>query len=243
MPTLRQNLETWDRRYGWAEDGDEWRDQAAYCQIPYPEWKQSIIRELILPHMGSGSVVLEIAPGHGRWSGHIARQAKRAILVDVSGRCIRHCRRRLRPFHNVAYIVNDGRSLEGVQSSSVDFVFSYDSFVHMEADVVSSYLCEMRRVLKKGGKALIHHSGRRHSALWLWRFLEPLGKIGRMLYMVPSMGRIGHNDGWRSNLSRELFAQMAKESGLRVASQSDSWGGGKSNCRLFSDCISVLEKD
>ncbi|MCI0503439.1 class I SAM-dependent methyltransferase [Candidatus Micrarchaeota archaeon] len=243
MPTLRQNLDKWSRRRSWAKDGDEWSDQAAFCRVPYGEWKASVMRHLIDAHLGKGSVALEIAPGHGRWSAHIAGRAKHAILVDYSARCIAHCRKRLARHDNLSFIVNDGTALGGVQSSSVDFVFSYDSFVHMEEDVVFSYLREIRRVLRGGGRAVIHHPGRRDSTLWLWRFLAPFGEIGRMAYAAPSMGRISRNDGWRSNLSRERFAQLAQTCGLTVLSQSDSWGGGAYNCRLFSDCVSILQKD
>jgi hypothetical protein len=39
MPSLEQNLGLWNEKYRWPEDGDEWSDQAAFCNRPYEEWK------------------------------------------------------------------------------------------------------------------------------------------------------------------------------------------------------------
>ena len=109
------------------------------------------------------------------------------------------------------------------ENGSVDVVFSYDAFVHMEPQVIDSYLSHVSRVLRPGGKAVIHHSSRRHATLWLG-FLLGFGKHGRKAYQLISMGQQKGGDGWKSNVSKELFRQMAESHGLRVISQVDSWG-------------------
>ena len=86
--TIDNNFATWDRRHGWPLDGDEWDGQARDCGQPYERWKKSLVDTLILPNISNGSVVLEIAPGHGRWSKEIAGVAKELILVDLSPTCI-----------------------------------------------------------------------------------------------------------------------------------------------------------
>ena len=40
----------------------------------------------------------------------------------------------------------------------VDFVFSFDSLVHVEQDVVDAYIVEIARVLNVDGVAFLHHS-------------------------------------------------------------------------------------
>ncbi len=46
---------------------------------------------------------------------------------------------------NVEYVVTDGMSLPGIADESIDFVFSFDSFVHMDKSVIQAYFLEMRR--------------------------------------------------------------------------------------------------
>jgi hypothetical protein len=57
-----------------------------------------------------------------------------------------------------------------IENGSIDFAFSFDSLVHAESDVMSSYAHELARVLKPGGVAFLHHSNldavRRRSVLY-----------------------------------------------------------------------------
>ena len=49
--------------------------------------------------------------------------------------------------------MNDGQSLPMVADSSIDLAFSFDSLVHVEDDVMPSYLDELARVLSEDGVA------------------------------------------------------------------------------------------
>jgi len=111
----------------------------------------------------------------------------------------------------------DGHTIPMVASSSVQFIWSFDSFVHIEPDITTAYMAEFARVLSSGGRCVIHHPG------------TPC-----------SLQRL---QGGRSALTRDLFARLASNCGLTVRSQVDCWGpGGRSNTRLFADCVSTLEK-
>lgn len=163
--------------------------------------------------------------------------------MDLSPNCISFCRNRFNGFNNIVYFINDGRTLSPIKDSSIDFIWSFDSFVHMDQSVIGSYFAEFRRVLKRGGRATIHHPGRKHSSLWLWDCLRHFGNLGRVVYMLISMGRLRSHDGLRSNLSRELVASIARKNGLIVEMQFDSWGGDDQyNVRLFADCITILRR-
>lgn len=102
--------------------------------------------------------ILEIAPGYGRWTQYLKDLCDRLIIVDLAENCIDHCRRRFSAASNIEYHVNDGRSLDAVADGSVDFVFSFDSLVHVEADVLAAYLKELTRKLKPDGVGFFHHS-------------------------------------------------------------------------------------
>ena len=240
--TVENNLRTWDQRYDWSKDGDEWDGQARLCNQPYEAWKRSLIDTFILPNIAKDVVALEIAPGHGRWSREMVGRCKELILVDLSPSCIEFCRKLFASHSHVQYIANDGKSLPGVKDGSVDFLWSYDSFVHMDPDTIAAYLSEARRVLKPGGKAIIHHAGRRHEWLWLG-FLMRGGKTGRNVYKVFSQASLSDFDGWRSNVSQELFAKLAEDRGLAVQSQLRSWGANHEfGIPRFRDSMTILKK-
>ena len=57
----------------------------------------------------------------------------------------------------VEFSVTDGKSIPE-EGDSVDLVYWFDSLVHVERDVMASYLTELRRCLKPGRFAFIEHS-------------------------------------------------------------------------------------
>jgi SAM-dependent methyltransferase len=215
MATLEENR-FWDK-YDWPQDGDEWTDQAAFCGVAYSLWKQDIVDTFIVPRVARNSTVLEVAMGHGRWTPFLARRAQRYAGIDLSPSCVNFCRKRFAHLTNVDFYPTDGRGLSLIASGSVQFVWSFDSFVHIEPDVMEDYMGEFARVLSPGGQCSIHHPG------------------------TPTRGQ--RASGGRSELTADLFARIANASGLRVLSQADSWGpGNRSNTKLFADCISTIEK-
>ena len=236
--TIQQNLHKWEGHH-WAEDGDEWKGQALCCGTTYERWKQSLVDHLLLPYVVEAKV-LEIGPGHGRWSSAILTACARLSLVDLSPACIDFCRRRFEAHPNVDYFVTDGKHLPANLTRSIDFVWSYDAFVHMSAPVIAAYLGEIERVLVAGGRAIIHHAGRRHGTLWLG-WLCRLGDAGRRVYRHISMGGDEGPDGWRSNVSAQLVAELAGAAGLVVEKQLSEWEPGIGVPR-FRDVISVLRR-
>lgn len=243
MPSTDWN-KTWDKTYDWSQGGDEWTGQAEYCGQPYEEWKRALLETFVAPHLEPESVALEVAPGRGRWTEFLVQHAAKVHLFDLNESCIEACRQRFEGADHVTYCVNDGASLPGVADESVDFVWSYDSFVHMEADTIAAYLGEFSRVLRPGGRAVIHHAGRRHATLPLG-FMLRLGSFSRYVYKLLSMKRdtMGRPDGKRSVVSRELFAQLASGAGLQVQSQVDSWGDqGQHTCKRFNDFVTSMQK-
>lgn len=236
--SIENNLKMWNDKHQWTKAGDEWDGQAKCCRVPYDIWKRSLIETLILPN-AIDKVVLEIGPGHGRWSEHIIEVAKRIVLVDISSNCIERCRGRFSGVNHVEYHINDGRSLPSHFGSEVDFVWSYDAFVHMDGSVVRSYFREFARVLTPGGVAIVHHSNRRF--IWL-AFLQNQGSIGRHLYRCLSEGWSFDTDGWRSNVSGSMIAAFAQETGLHVEDQIQYWGDGSCGVPRFNDRITILRK-
>ena len=183
------------------------------------EWKQALIDDVLHALIPGGGVVLEIGPGAARWSAVLQPRAGRLILVDISDRPLALCRERFATAGNVEYVLSSGSDLPGVAPSSVDAVWSFDVFVHVSPVDQAGYLAEVARVLRPGGVAVIHHAD------------------GRNLGDLPSRG------GWRSPMSRHLFATLAEQRGLAVEAQIDSWGAnGCYNLSAYHDAITVCRK-
>ncbi|MEI9932489.1 MAG: class I SAM-dependent methyltransferase [Rhizomicrobium sp.] len=146
---IRANRQKWDRDHPWPEDGDEWKGLAVDCKIPYAEWKRSLIDTLIVPHVTSDMHVLEIAPGHGRWTETLLARAREVTAVDLSRNCLDHCRQRFLG-RNIAFFLTDGASLPPELTASIDFLWSYDAFVHMAPAIVEAYLHRNRTRAETG---------------------------------------------------------------------------------------------
>jgi ubiquinone/menaquinone biosynthesis C-methylase UbiE len=199
------NREIW-RSWDWSRMGEEWTQST--------EWKNSLLRDVLEPNVPNVECLLEIGPGAGRWTEHLQSRADRLILVDISDACIAQCRERFKDLDHITYAVTAGNDLAVAQDGQVDFVWSFDAFVHIGRADTLAYLKEIRRVLRPGGAALIHH---------------------------PASG--GTRGGFRSRTTIDAFNDMLKESGLSLRKQFDRWGkDGEFGVSDFEDMISMFEK-
>ena len=211
------NLKKWDRQHRWPEDGDEWKGQSVVCGVPYAQWKQSLVDHLIVPYVGTGMHAIEIAPGYGRWTEFLSARAAKLTLVDLSPTCLAHCRARF-PDRNLDLFQSKGSDLPD-HDGAIDVVWSFDAFVHMHPDVVREYIAEIARVLKPGGRAVIHHAG-----------IEDLAAHKQK-----------DHEGWRSAVNADLVRGFAVQAGLSVEAQFTTWADGLGVPR-FGDKVSVLRK-
>jgi ubiquinone/menaquinone biosynthesis C-methylase UbiE len=102
--------------------------------------------------------MLEIGPGHGRWTERLRPHCESLTLVDLSPRCIEYCKTRFAADPRLSYFVNDGMSLSMIPDKSIDFVFSFDSLVHADPDVCRAYIQQISRKLTPEGCCFLHHS-------------------------------------------------------------------------------------
>jgi len=59
---------------------------------------------------------------------------------------------------NFVYIKNNGDDFPNIPNASVDFVFSFGTFVHLDLDIIDRYLRNMKELLKEGASAVIQYS-------------------------------------------------------------------------------------
>ena len=232
MPTLDQNMEMWNRRHDWSRAGDEWSDAWGDSAS---QWQHTILPRIqsYLP----ANTVLEIAPGHGRWTQFLVDQCQALVLVDLSDTCLRACRERFGTRSHVTYHVNDGKSLAFVPDASIDFAFSFDSLVHVEGDVIAAYAGHLARVLTDHGVAFIHHSNLGEYA----GHLALLDKLPSRLLRLLARWRVleGPDGNWRATgMSAGQFETIANAAGLRCIGQElVNWHGTR-----LSDCFSLVTR-
>src|ERR1700733_8868286 len=152
MPSLPLNRRLWSS-YDWRQAGEEWS----------VNWGNTgtLWHGTLMPRIASclGPVrVVELGPGYGRLTSYLKDHCASLVLVDIAANCIDFCCKRFAQDSRIEYVVGDGRSLEFLADGSVDFVFSFDSLVHADLDVITAYLGEIERVIKVGGRAFLHHS-------------------------------------------------------------------------------------
>ena len=200
------NAEIWDN-WDWNAAGDEWTPSAA--------WKSSLVEQVLKPRVPEGRDVVEIGPGAGRWTEHLIPRAKSYTGADISKKCVEICSQKFAAGKNARFVVSEGNNLPGVSDGSVDLIWSFDVFVHINLADIATYLDEFKRVLRPGGRAIIHHGT-----------------------------TAGHGGGWRSDTTTAELNDLITSKGLRVAEQFDHWtdAGQRHEVGLYHDQITVIEK-
>lgn len=230
MPDLTEIRATWNSPLGWVAHGDEWSGPWGGSE---PLWWGTLMPR-IHSFVPTGTI-LEIGPGHGRWSQFLKELCETLVLVDVAENCIDACRSRFAEAPNIRYHVGDGRSLDMLDDQSVDFAFSFDSLVHAEADALAAYAGELARVLRPDGVAFLHHSnmGAYRRAAGVARRVPD--RIRRRLTLH---GLLVNVYAWRAeSTTAEWFAAAAQAAGLACIGQEKlAWEYG----RALSDVISVV---
>jgi len=195
--------ETWD----WERAGEEW--------TPSPEWKRSVLDCVLRRHMPPGGDLLEIGPGGGRWTEALLETGGSLVAVDISEECLRVCRERFGEREGLRFVLTPGDSLPEVEDGSIDAIWSFDAFVHINRPEVAQYAKEFRRVLREGGVGVVHH-----------------GTVG------------GRSGGWRSDLTDEGMRELLVAAGLEVLEQFEKWSDGEQEhlAGLYGDAITVFRR-
>jgi len=157
--TTSRGWERYAREHaGGAPLGDEWnRPEAIGIDVAPDEIVPHLDREVFAPFLGTCETIVEIGPGGGRWTAILLPKCRRLIAADTSASMLAMLRRRFAGDARLVCVELDGLGLAPIADASADAVFSFDVFVHLPQWDVFNYLREIRRVLRPGGKAVVHH--------------------------------------------------------------------------------------
>lgn len=179
------------------------------------EWID-IIEPFLAPHQVDYSAVADFAAGHGRNSVYLLRKSAHLTIIDINQSSIEFCQTRFGNDARIRYLVNDGISLAEIGDNTISFLYSFDSMVHFDPDVIASYLHEFRRVLQPGGMGFCHHSNSND---------KPGSDFKQNIH-------------WRNQMSRARFAELCRTAGLEIVDQRViDWREA-----IALDCLSLFMK-
>ena len=152
MPTRKDNLRFWGHEYDWSDGGHSWTNG--------DEWWQRVLDGTLGKYQPENARVLEIGPGAGRFTDEILkRDPQHVTLVDLAPKCLELCKERFADqLDKLTFIQNDGAGVPTVPDESIDFVFSFDVFVHIEKPELSKYFEDFARVLAPGAVGVVHYA-------------------------------------------------------------------------------------
>lgn len=208
----------------WTDAGEEWSRPWGSSAA---QWDGTILPR-IRDYLPAGTV-LEIAPGFGRWTHYLRNFCDNLWAVEKSEQCFEACRTRFSNDPKVKVYHNDGQSLAMIPDGSVDFVFSFDSLVHVRREFIESYLGQLGIKLKQGGFGFFHHSNLgAYANSPRSRLPEPVVKILQKTRMLD----------WEhhrtASMTAELFGTLCQQAGLQCLTQElINWRG-----RRLIDCFS-----
>jgi phospholipid N-methyltransferase len=136
-------------------DGDdvyglEWGDPEVLPPLRY------VKNHFLAPYLSPNSTVLEIGPGGGRWTRYML-DVNRVYAVDYHQELLDELKSNFSA-SNIAFIKNNGDDFPNIQNESIDFLFSFGTFVHLDTDIINRYLGNMKRLLKPSSNAVIQYS-------------------------------------------------------------------------------------
>jgi SAM-dependent methyltransferase len=154
-----------DRRYG-----DQWGDPSvtglryAWRRLRYgkrfPGNLAKVRRRYVEPYVTPDTVALEIGAGGGRWTRYLLG-ARKVVVVELNPEFFPYLLERFPDeADKLEFVETPGYEIPGIEDGSIDFVFSFGTFVHIDPEGIDTYLGEIRRCLRPGGTATIHYGDR-----------------------------------------------------------------------------------
>jgi SAM-dependent methyltransferase len=113
-----------------------------------------VIKSMVTELINENSVVLELGAYDGYWT-QFWLGAKNIICVDVMMEGFDLIKERC-PVDKITFYQTEGNELRGIDSNSVDIIFSIHSLMRIDRNDLEKYFLEFKRILKPGGKAIVH---------------------------------------------------------------------------------------
>lgn len=114
----------------------------------------------VLPYVNPAHAAVEIGPGGGRWTRYLLG-FRTLFLVDYHAEILAEAQRALTRHPNVAFITNHGNDFPGIGEHTIDYVFSFGTFVHLDLPIIDAYLKALGAILRPGANVVLQYSDKR----------------------------------------------------------------------------------
>jgi hypothetical protein len=116
-----------------------------------------VLERYVRPHVDPAHTALEIGPGGGRWTRHLIG-FRQLYVVEYYAELLSEVRRTFGKRKNITFVKNNGTDFPNIPNDSVDFLFSFGVFVHLDFPIIEAYLDNIRPVIKPGANVVIHYA-------------------------------------------------------------------------------------
>lgn len=117
-----------------------------------------VVKRYLRPYVMPDAVVLEIGPGGGRWTQYLM-PAREVVVVELNPAFFDYLRERFAAdAAKLRFYETSGYELAGIEADTIDFAFSFGTFVHLSPPGIDEYLGEIRRVLRPGAVGSIQYA-------------------------------------------------------------------------------------
>ena len=112
--------------------------------------------QYVTPYVNPRHSALEIGPGGGRWTRYLVG-FKHLHVVDYHQELIDELQKHFAA-PNMTFVKNNGDDFPGVPHASIDYVFSFGTFVHLDNDLIERYLKNLAPILSADANVVIQYS-------------------------------------------------------------------------------------
>lgn len=110
----------------------------------------------VLPYVNAKHNAIEIGPGGGRWTRYLLGFGK-IYVVDYHSELLKELRKNF-DMRNIIFIKNNGTDFPGIKEGSIDYLFSFGTFVHLDKHLIEAYLKNMKPIIEHGANIVIQYS-------------------------------------------------------------------------------------
>ncbi len=112
--------------------------------------------QYVLPYVDAEHYAVEIGPGGGRWTRYLLG-FKQLYVVDYHAELLQQLKKNFNQ-PNMIFIKNNGTDFPGIRAHSINYLFSFGTFVHLDAHLIEAYLKNMKPIVKPGANIVIQYS-------------------------------------------------------------------------------------
>jgi Methyltransferase domain len=131
--------------------GLEWGDPEVVSPLNF------IKERYVLPYVNGQHKAVEIGPGGGRWTRYLLG-FETLYAVDYHQELLDELKRNFGRRRNIRFIKNNGTDFPGIDKNSIDYLFSFGTFVHLDFHLIEAYLTAIRSIIKPTANVVIQYS-------------------------------------------------------------------------------------